>query len=251
MQWPIVQEKSQQFFNHFHTYMCWRRWKSGRNSIWADLYLTTAWILSIMENIAMVISEVLAVEKEKTSFATAAFVSFRNPWMGILTPPVPAVKLKYSSFLYHCAWLANWHGMVALWWQSLSGHGHHTHDELEALGLSRSQEGSGLWKAEILKNCSPLMKISSFQQPTIQHKTVIKTNEIQSFNNYFLLILFSLCFWSLPYIRCSGYQAFFSGRLQQILSFLWKLGFYCTDMTRPVIGEEPPSHTCTFSETKN
>lgn len=107
--------------------------------------------------------EVLAVEAETTSLATA-FVSFGKPWMGKLTLPVPAIKLKHSSFLYHRGWPANWHWMVALWWQSLSGHGHHTHDELEVLGLSRSHGRSGLWKTEILKNCSPLMKISRFQQ---------------------------------------------------------------------------------------
>lgn len=58
---------------------------------------------------------------------------------------------------------------VALWWQSLSGHGHHIHDEPEALGLFRSQEKSGkqkyFCKTEILKTWSPLMKISRFQQP--------------------------------------------------------------------------------------
>lgn len=139
------------------------------------LYLTSAWILSKMENVRIgtCTGEALAWKwmQRQQSLATA-FVSFRNLWMGKLILSVPAVQLKYSCFLYHRAWLANWHWTVALWWQRLSGHGH----RIPFLMNSRCWGYPDLNKkvtygkhTEILKNYNTLMKISRGQQPWNRH----------------------------------------------------------------------------------
>lgn len=147
------------------------------------LYLTSAWILSKMENtiIGICTGEVLAWKwmQRQQSLATT-FVSFRNLWMGKLILSVPAVELKYSWRLCHRAWLANWHWTVALWWQSLSGHGHCIPFPLNL----RRCGYPDLSKKVTYGKQKDTLKNYNKSPGSNNHETIIEEEEIRSFNTF-------------------------------------------------------------------